>query len=76
MNKANDCVMIGSYICGLNSELFLHADNKHRFSAEKQLHFDFDSVHVYYFYIDLGMNSLALYKWKPFLYIYIYIFRT
>ena len=26
MNEANDCLMIGSYVCGLNSELFLHTD--------------------------------------------------
>ena len=24
MNKANTSLMIGSYICGLNSELYLH----------------------------------------------------
>ena len=23
MNKSNDCLMIGSYVCGLNSELFI-----------------------------------------------------
>ena len=31
MNKMNDCLMIGSYVCGLNSELFLHTDKKHFF---------------------------------------------
>ena len=31
MNKANDCLMIGSYVCGLNSELFLHTDNHQLF---------------------------------------------
>ena len=32
MNKANDCLMIVSYICGLNSELFfLHTDKNHSF---------------------------------------------
>ena len=29
MNKANEFLMIGSYNCGLNSELFLHTDKKH-----------------------------------------------
>ena len=29
INKANDCLMIGSYVCGLNSELFLHTDKNH-----------------------------------------------
>ena len=24
INKMNDCLMIGSYVCGLNSELILH----------------------------------------------------
>ena len=28
MNKANDCLMIGSYVSGLNSELYLHTDKK------------------------------------------------
>ena len=40
----NDCLMIGSYICGLNSDLFLHTDKNHSFlqlNAEKHLHFDF-----------------------------------
>ena len=27
-NKTNDCLMIGGYVCGLNSELFLHTDKK------------------------------------------------
>ena len=52
MNKAIDCSMIGSYVCGLNSELFLHTDknliletNK---CTEKQMHFNFESVHVCY----------------------------
>ena len=27
----NDCLMIGSYVCGLNSELFLHTDINHSF---------------------------------------------
>ena len=68
MNKANDCLMIGSYVCGLNSELFLHTNNFFCWSlinAEKQLHFDFESVRVCYFDIDLGMSSLSN-KWKPF----------
>ena len=53
MNKTNDCLMIGSYVCGLNSELFLHTDKNHSFfvvkrqiNAEKYLHFDFVTVHV------------------------------
>ena len=68
MNKANDCLMIGSYVCSLNSELFLYTDKKHIFSvrglinAEKQMHFDFESAHVCYFYIDLGMSLLSN-KW-------------
>ena len=32
MNKMNECLlMIGSYVCGLNSELFLHTDKNHSF---------------------------------------------
>ena len=31
MNKTNDCLMIGSYVCGLKSELFLHTDKNHFF---------------------------------------------
>ena len=31
MNKMYDCLMIGSYICGLNRELFLHNDRNHSF---------------------------------------------
>ena len=31
MNKSNDCLMIGSSVCGLNSELFLHTDKKQLF---------------------------------------------
>ena len=45
MNKANDFLMIGSYICGLNSKLFLHTDKtffcvleRLYINAEKQLH--------------------------------------
>ena len=38
--------MIGSYVCGLNSELFLHTDKNRLINAEKHLHFDFVSVHV------------------------------
>ena len=34
MNKANDCLMIGIYVFGLNSELFLHTDKKHIFLLE------------------------------------------
>ena len=29
MNKANDYLMTGSYIFGLNNELFLHTDQNH-----------------------------------------------
>ena len=39
--------MIGSYVGGLNNELFLHTDKNHSFipiNAEKRLHFDFVSV--------------------------------
>ena len=54
MNKTNDCLMIDSYVCGLNSELFLHTDKNHSFfavrdqliNAEKHLHSDFVSVRV------------------------------
>ena len=54
MNKTNDCLIIGSYVCGLNSELFLHTDKNHSFFAvrdqlintEKHLHSDFVSVRV------------------------------
>ncbi len=66
MNKINHCLMIGNYICGLNSELFLHTDKNHSFlllkrlmNAENHLHFDFVSVHVCS-YIGLRMSSLAL----------------
>ena len=31
MNKTNDCLVIGSYICGLNSEFFLHTDKNRSF---------------------------------------------
>ena len=47
MNKMNHCLMIGSYICGSNSELILHTDKNHRFllletnECRKHLHFDF-----------------------------------
>ena len=34
MNKANDSLIIGSYVCGLNSELFLHTDKKLFFLLE------------------------------------------
>ena len=50
MNKT----MIDNYVCGLNSELFLHTDKNHSccifcwilMNTEKHLHFDFASVHV------------------------------
>ena len=29
MNKTNDCLMTGSYVCGFNMELFLHTDKNH-----------------------------------------------
>ena len=29
--KAKDCLMIGSYVCSLNSELFLHTVKNHSF---------------------------------------------
>ena len=67
MNKTNDC-LIGSYVCGLKSELFLHTDKNQLFRdqyAVKQLHFDFESVRVCYFDIDLRMSSLSN-KWEPF----------
>ena len=53
MNKTNDCLMIGSYVCGLNEKhsIFLLLD------AEKHLHFDFVSVHVCFQFI--YMNELA-----------------
>ena len=66
MNKTNDCLMIGSYVCGLNSELFLHTDKNHWvyavINAEKHLHFEFVSVHVCsnLFLHRLGMSSLGL----------------
>ena len=48
-----DQLIIGRYVGGLNSELFLHTDKNHSFllletimNAEKHLHFDFVSVHV------------------------------
>ena len=31
---SNDWLMIGSYVCGLNSELFLHTDKNHIFLLE------------------------------------------
>ena len=31
MNKTNDCLMIGNYVCDLNSELFLHTDKNNSF---------------------------------------------
>ena len=31
MNKTKDCLMIGSYVCGLNREVFLHTDKNHSF---------------------------------------------
>ena len=33
MNKLNDRLMIGSHICGLNNELFLHTDKSHNLFA-------------------------------------------
>ena len=71
MNKTNDFLMIGSYICGLNSKIFLHTDKtffcvlETIYKCRKAIAFDFESVHVCYFYIDLGMSSLTN-KWKPF----------
>ena len=64
MNKANDFLMIGSYICGLNGSYSCTLTKTFFFvletiNAEKQLHFDFESVHVCYFYIDLGTRSLS-----------------
>ena len=58
MNKANNCLMIGSYVLAL----FLHTDKKtycFLLDAEKHVHFGV------YFYIDLGMSSLSN-KWEPF----------
>ena len=63
MNKAT----IGSYVFGLNSELFLHTDKNNIFflletnKCRIAMHFDFES----YFYIDLGMSSLSN-KREPF----------
>ena len=52
MNKTNNCLMIGSYIFGLN-KLFLHTDKNHRFllfetneCRKSFAFFDFVSVHV------------------------------
>ena len=53
MNKMNGCFMIGSYVCGLNSEILLHTDKNHIFflqtlkNAEKHPHLYFVSVHAY-----------------------------
>ena len=61
LKNTKDCLMIGSYVCGLNSKLFLHTDKNHSFlllETEKHLHFDFVSVHVCS-YIDLKMSKLA-----------------
>ena len=41
MSKADDCLMIGSYDCGLNSELFLHTYINQLFFCLRQ-----ESVHV------------------------------
>ena len=45
----NDSLMIGSYVCGLNSELFLHTVKNYSvllLETEKHLDYDFVSVHV------------------------------
>ena len=50
----NDCLMIDSYVCGLNSELFLH--------TVKQKSICIMTLYLFMFalYIDLGMSSLTL----------------
>ena len=53
MNKASDCLMIGIYVCELNSELFLHTDkNQLLFLLEtnkcREVN-DFESVYVFIF---------------------------
>ena len=48
MSKMNDCLKIGSYVCGLNSELFLHTDKNHSFLLLEinKCRKEFESVHV------------------------------
>ena len=51
MNKVKDFLMIGSYVCGLNSEFFRHNDKNLFFLLEtnkyrKACIFYFESVHV------------------------------
>ena len=50
MNKTNHFLMIGSYICGLNCELFLHTDKNCSFfllletnKCRKIFAFDFEN---------------------------------
>ena len=66
MNKANDCLMIGSYDCSLNGELFLHTDINQLFFClrqicRKQLHFEFESVHVCEPYTGLFNQDFTIY---------------
>ena len=64
MNKINNCLMIGSNVCGLNGELFLHTDINYMLfgttKCRKSLHFDCSCLLLIFSYIDLGMSSLAL----------------
>ena len=53
MNRMNDCLIIGSYVCGLNSELLLHTDKNYSFfllletnKCRKTFAFCIVSVHV------------------------------
>ena len=81
MSKENDCLMIGSYVCGLKSDLFLHTDRKHFFcqrliNAEKHLHL---TLYLFMFALKLFLhrfrNELARLlsnKWEPF-FLYTYV---
>ena len=48
MNKTKDCLTTDSYVCGLNSELFLHRKKPYFFQCILTLY-------LIYFYIDLEL---------------------
>ena len=82
MNKTNDCLMIGSYVCGLNSELFLHTDKNHNCFALREMQKSICILTLYLFMFALNLflhrfsNELARSlsnKWKTFSSINYYI---
>ena len=64
--------MIGSYVCGLKSALFLHTDKNHFFLLEitnyrKTIAFYFESVLVYYPACACASRALCDRGWCPYI---------